>query len=65
MTWGDTLYLLPEVIVAIGACLLLIAPVSGFRNPATAKRAIPIEARTASPATTIGIEIARRASYSS
>ncbi|MEA2274312.1 MAG: NADH-quinone oxidoreductase subunit [Solirubrobacteraceae bacterium] len=32
MTWGDTLYLLPEVIIAIGACLLLIAPVSGFRN---------------------------------
>ncbi len=38
MTWGDTLYLLPEIIIAIGACLLLIAPVSGFRNqPGTAK----------------------------
>ncbi len=38
MTWGDTLYLLPEIIVAIGAMLLLIAPVSGFRNdPNTAK----------------------------
>ncbi|HEU4888221.1 MAG TPA: NADH-quinone oxidoreductase subunit N [Thermoanaerobaculia bacterium] len=38
MTWGDTLYLLPEIIIAIGACLLLIAPVSGFRNqPTTAK----------------------------
>src|SRR5687767_13419361 len=38
MTWGDTLYLLPEIIIAIGACLLLIAPVSGFRNePSTAK----------------------------
>jgi NADH-quinone oxidoreductase subunit N len=38
MTWGDTLYLLPEIIIAIGACLLLIAPVSGFRNePNTAK----------------------------
>ena len=38
MTWGDTLYLLPEIIIAISACLLLIAPVSGFRNdPSTAK----------------------------
>ncbi|HEY0158368.1 MAG TPA: NADH-quinone oxidoreductase subunit N [Thermoanaerobaculia bacterium] len=38
MTWGDTLYLLPEIIVAIGAMLLLIAPVTGFRNdPNTAK----------------------------
>ncbi len=38
MTAYDTLYLLPEVIVAIGAMLLLIAPVSGFRNDAaTAK----------------------------
>lgn len=32
MTWGDSLYLLPEIIVAIGASLLLIAPVSGFRS---------------------------------
>jgi NADH-quinone oxidoreductase subunit N len=38
MTWGDTLYLLPELIIAAGACLLLMAPVSGFRNrPTTAK----------------------------
>src|SRR5690349_10220834 len=38
MTWGDAVYLLPEIIIAIGACLLLIAPVSGFRNePNTAK----------------------------
>jgi hypothetical protein len=37
MTWGDTLYLLPELIIAAGACLLLMAPVSGFRNrPTTA-----------------------------
>ena len=28
MTWGDTVYLLPEIIIAIGACLLLIAPVA-------------------------------------
>jgi NADH-quinone oxidoreductase subunit N len=32
MTWGDTLYLLPEIVISIGACLLLIAPVSGFRS---------------------------------
>jgi NADH-quinone oxidoreductase subunit N len=31
MTWADTLFLLPEVIVSIGAMLLLIAPVSGIR----------------------------------
>jgi NADH-quinone oxidoreductase subunit N len=38
MTWGDTVYLLPEIIISIGACLLLIAPVAGFRNkPGTAK----------------------------
>ena len=38
MTWGDTIYLLPEIIVSIGAMLLLIAPVTGFRNdPNTAK----------------------------
>ena len=35
MTWSDTLYLLPEIVVAIGAMLLLIAPVSGFRNDAS------------------------------
>ena len=32
MTWSDTLYLLPEIIIAIGACFLLVAPVSGFRS---------------------------------
>jgi NADH-quinone oxidoreductase subunit N len=38
MSWGDALYLLPEIVITIGACLLLIAPVSGFRNsPNTAK----------------------------
>jgi NADH-quinone oxidoreductase subunit N len=41
MTWSDALYLLPELVVAIGAMLLLIAPVSGFRNDAgTAKWAM-------------------------
>ena len=38
MSWGDALYLLPEIVISIGACLLLIAPVSGFRNsPNSAK----------------------------
>jgi len=32
MTWADTIFLLPEIIIAIGASLLLIAPVSGFRS---------------------------------
>jgi NADH-quinone oxidoreductase subunit N len=32
MTWGDTLYLLPEIVIAIGACALLLAPVTGFRS---------------------------------
>jgi len=32
MTWGDTIYLLPEIVISIGACLLLIAPVSGVRG---------------------------------
>jgi len=32
MTWADFVYLLPEVILAIGACALLLAPVTGFRS---------------------------------
>jgi NADH-quinone oxidoreductase subunit N len=32
MNASDMVYLLPEVILAVGASLLLIAPVSGFRN---------------------------------
>jgi NADH-quinone oxidoreductase subunit N len=38
MTWGDTLYLLPEVLIAIGASLLLLAPVIGARNDAATAR---------------------------
>jgi NADH-quinone oxidoreductase subunit N len=34
MTWGDTLYLLPELLLTAGACLLLIAPVLGMRRVA-------------------------------
>jgi NADH-quinone oxidoreductase subunit N len=30
MTWNDVVYLLPEIILSIGASLLLIAPVIGF-----------------------------------
>jgi NADH-quinone oxidoreductase subunit N len=41
MSWGDTLYLLPELVIALGASLLLIAPVTGFRNDAgTARNAM-------------------------
>jgi NADH-quinone oxidoreductase subunit N len=32
MTWSDMLYLLPEVIVTIGACALLLAPVLGMQR---------------------------------
>ncbi len=32
MTWGDTVFLLPELIIALGASLMLIAPVSGIRG---------------------------------
>ena len=41
MNWNDVVYLLPEIVISIGAMLLLIAPVSGFRNdPDTAKWAM-------------------------
>ncbi len=32
MTWSDSVYLLPEIILTIGACFLLIAPVIGGRG---------------------------------
>jgi NADH-quinone oxidoreductase subunit N len=32
MTWNDAVYLLPEIILAIGASFLLLAPVIGFRG---------------------------------
>ncbi|HEX2123121.1 MAG TPA: hypothetical protein VHL59_15925 [Thermoanaerobaculia bacterium] len=38
MTWGDTVYLLPEIVIAIGASLLLLAPVSGFRSTGSAPK---------------------------
>jgi NADH-quinone oxidoreductase subunit N len=41
MNWGDTLYLLPELVIALGASLLLLAPVTGFKNDAgTARNAM-------------------------
>lgn len=32
MTWADVVYLLPEIVIAAGACALLLAPVLGFRS---------------------------------
>jgi NADH-quinone oxidoreductase subunit N len=32
MTWNDVVFMLPEIILSIGASLLLIAPVIGWRN---------------------------------
>lgn len=32
MIWSDTLFLLPEILLTLGACLLLIAPVVGMRR---------------------------------
>jgi NADH-quinone oxidoreductase subunit N len=48
MTWNDTLILMPELILAIGGALLLIAPVIGGRN----------NARSAQVATSILLVIA-------
>ncbi|HEV8661293.1 MAG TPA: NADH-quinone oxidoreductase subunit N [Thermoanaerobaculia bacterium] len=33
MTWNDAVFLLPEIIISIGACVLLTAPVIGRRGP--------------------------------
>ena len=35
MTWNDTVFLLPEILLSIGASLLLIAPVVGWRANAS------------------------------
>ncbi len=41
MTWGDLVYLLPEIVISTGACLLLLVPVTRFRgNAASAKWAM-------------------------
>jgi NADH-quinone oxidoreductase subunit N len=38
MTWSDVVFLLPEIILSIGASLLLIAPVIGWRKRETSAR---------------------------
>jgi NADH-quinone oxidoreductase subunit N len=38
MNWGDTVYLLPEIVVSIGACLLLLVPVTRFRGSAASAK---------------------------
>lgn len=38
MTWNDVVYLLPEIILATGASLLLIAPVVGMRPDASSAK---------------------------
>jgi NADH-quinone oxidoreductase subunit N len=37
MTWNDLVYLLPEIVISIGACLLLIAPVTAIGRGLSAK----------------------------
>lgn len=37
MTWSDVVYLLPEIVIALGACLLLLAPVTPLRERLSAK----------------------------
>src|SRR5579872_4454930 len=32
VTWNDVIYMLPEIVLTIGASLLLIAPVIGWRE---------------------------------
>ncbi|HEX8170398.1 MAG TPA: NADH-quinone oxidoreductase subunit N [Thermoanaerobaculia bacterium] len=38
MTWSDALFILPEIVLTIGASLLLIAPVTGFRSEGKAAK---------------------------
>src|SRR5947209_15306861 len=40
MNGYDIIFMLPEIIIAIGASLMLIAPVSGFRETTSAKWAM-------------------------
>ena len=37
MTWGDALFLLPEIVLSIGACLLLLAPFMGGKQGGAAR----------------------------
>ena len=38
MTWGDVVFLLPEIVLSIGACILLIFPVVGRRKETEAAK---------------------------
>jgi NADH-quinone oxidoreductase subunit N len=38
MTWADLLFLNPEIVLSIGGCILLLAPVLGGRNNGVAAR---------------------------
>jgi NADH-quinone oxidoreductase subunit N len=40
MNWNDLIFLLPEIIIATGASLMLIAPVTGIREAVSAKWAM-------------------------
>ena len=40
MTWGDALFLLPEIVLSIGACLLLLGPFAASKQNGTAKLAM-------------------------
>jgi len=40
MNWNDVIFLLPEIIIATGASLLLIAPVTGLRDSISSKWAM-------------------------
>jgi NADH-quinone oxidoreductase subunit N len=37
MTWSDVVYLLPEIVIALGACVLLLVPVTQLRAKLSAK----------------------------
>jgi NADH-quinone oxidoreductase subunit N len=37
MTWSDVVYLLPEILIAAGACVLLLVPVTQLRTKLSAK----------------------------
>ena len=32
MTWNDAIFMMPEIVLTVAASLLLLAPVSGFRE---------------------------------
>ena len=40
MTWNDIIFMLPEIVIAIGASLMLVMPVTGLRTVISAKWAM-------------------------